>query len=222
MINRACCTIYILFLLLFPALFFCFCGVNTAGGFETTNGVRVTVSADNVRGKATPGSQIIICDTSFVSHDLTLNCYIDTAYADQNGDFMFNSLQNGSYNLVARSEDLKKGAVITNIDIDKLNNLERSEYAEFLGLGSISGEIVIDTTTNEPCVVYIKGMAIFDSAYTNNYRLPNVPPGKYRIQAYQKITRGVQTLIYSASMDNVVLMESCNETGINMVLELIE
>ena len=135
---------------------------------------------------------------------------------------MFNSLQNGSYNLVDRSEDLKKGAVITHIDIDKFNHLERSEYAEFLGLGSISGEIVIDTTTNEPCVVYIKGMAIFDSAYTNNYRLPNVPPGKYRIQAYQKITRGVQTLIYSASMDNVVLMESGNETGIDIVLESIE
>ncbi len=222
MINKGIGAIHFLFFLLFPVLIFCFCGVNTAGGFETTNGVRVTVCADSLSGKAIPGSQIILCDTSFISPKISATSFLDTIYADQNGDFNFCSLKNNRYNLVARSEDFKKGAVITNIDIDKLNLLERSEYAKYLSLGSISGELVFDTTTGHPCIVYIKGMAIFDSTYTGNYRLSNVPPGNFRIHAYQKISRGVQTFIYYAFRDNIVLKESGNETGVNMVLELTE
>lgn len=222
MIDRGNGTRFFLFFLLFPVLLFCFCGVNSAGGFETTNGVRVTVCADSLRGKATPGSQIIFCDTSFISPEISLKSFLDTVYADQNGDFKFYSLQNGQYNLVARSKDLKKGAMIANIDIDKLNLLERSEYAEYLSLGSISGKLICDTTTKQPCIVYIKGMAIFDSAYTSNYQLSNVPPGNYRIYAYQKISRGVETFNYHASKDNIVLIESGNQTGVDMVLELTE
>lgn len=221
MINRFNGTGYFLIVLLFPVLIFCFCVINTAGGFETTNGVRITVCADSLRGKATPGSQIIFSDTSFISPDQSASSLLYTVYADQNGDFKFFSVQSGRYNLVTRSEDLKKGAVITNIDIDKSNFLERSESAEYLSLGSISGAIVHDTTTDQPCVLYIRGMAIFDSTYTGSYRLSSVPPGNYRIQAYQKITRDMETDIYYAYKD-IVLMESGNETGVDMIMEKIE
>ncbi len=214
------CTGFFLFLL-FSVLLFCFCGINAAGGFETTNGVRITVCADSLRGKAIPGSQIIFCDTSFMSPDLKRNNFVDTVYADQNGNFKFCSLQNGRYNLVARSADLIKGAVLANIDIDKLNLLERSESAEYLLLGSISGTIKIDTTNKQPCLICIGGMAIFDSTITGNYKLSNVPPGKYQIQAYQKVYRDLKAYFYYAQ-ENIVLMESGNETGVDLILELVE
>jgi hypothetical protein len=221
--SRVCIGIFLF--LFFSVLFFCFCGINAAGGFETTNGVRITVCADSLRGKAVPGSQIIFCDTLFKAFDLNQDSFVDTVYADQNGDFKFYCLKNGRYNLVARSVDLRKGAVIANIDIDKLNLLERSESAEYLFLGSISGTLIFDTTIEQSeraCLVYIRGMAIFDSTITGNYKLSNVPPGKYQIQAYQKINRGVNTKIYYASKENIVLMESGNETGVDLILELVE
>lgn len=222
MISRFYFTGFSLFFLLFSILFFCFCGINTAGGFETTNGVRITVCADSLSGKATPGSQIIVCDTSFLSPDFNWNSFLDTVYADQNGNFKFYSLQNGRYNLVARSSDSNKGAVIANIDIDKLNLLERSESAEYLLLGSISGTINIDGKTGQPCLVGIKGMAIFDSTITGNYKLSNVPPGKYQIQAYQKVNRDLEIRFYYAHKENIILMESGNESGVNLILELIK
>lgn len=221
MINRVNGAGYFLIFLLFPVLFFCFCGINTAGGFETTNGVRIIVCADSLRGKAIPGSQIIFCDTSFISPDLSENSFLDTVYADQNGNFRFYSLQSGGYNLMARSKDFKEGAVIANIDIEKSNLLERSEYAEYISLGSISGAIVTETTTEQSCLVYIGGLAILDSTNTGNYRLSNVPPGSYRIQAYQKVSRGMEADTYYASKD-IVLMESGNETGVDMIMEKIE
>ncbi len=220
MVNRASGNMYLLLSLLFLSFLFYFCGVNTAGGFETTNGLRITVCADSLWGKATPGSQIIFCATSFIAPDLSANSFLDTVYADLNGNFSLYSLPSGRYNLVARSEDFKRGAVISNINIDKLNLLERSESSEYLSLGSISGSVI--STIDQSSLIFIEGMAIFDSTNAGIFRLSNIPSGKYKIQAYQKINRDLETDIYYGSQENVVLMESGNETGVDLIMELID
>ncbi len=222
MSSRTSYTGYFLLFLLFPLIFLFFCSINIAGGFETTNGIRVSVCANHLIGKTTPGSQIIFCDTSFISPNLSRNRFLDTVYADLDGNFKFCSLQNGCYNLVARSSDFEKGAVITNINIDKSSFLERTKYAEYLNLGSISGAVINDSAADQPCLVYIKGLAIFDSTVTGYYRLSLIPPGNYKIQAFQKKKKSSKTNIYSASRDNILLTESGNQTGVDLYLKLVE
>lgn len=221
MTIRLAGTGYNFLLVLFPVLFYCYCGINTAGGFETTNGVRIVVCADSIKGIAVPGSQVIVCDTSYVAPSLTRESFVDTVYADQNGHFKFNFLKNGRYNLIARSRELNRGALITKIDIDKENPVQYSDSAEYLKLGSISGTVISDSIIEYNCIVYSKGLAIsVISDSLGNYRLPDVPPGMYRLQAYQIISRGIETLIYNATRDSVLVEEASNETGVDLKLEL--
>lgn len=222
MSSRINYTGYFLLFLLFPLLFLFFCSINIAGGFETTNGIRISVCANHLIGKTTPGAQIIFCDTSFISPDLSRDGFLDTVYADLDGNFKLCSLQDGCYNLVARNSDFEKGAVITNINIDKSSFLERTEYAEYLNLGSISGAVINDSAADQPCLVYIKGLAIFDSTVTGYYRLSLVPPGNYRIHAFQKKKKTFITNTYYASRDNILLTESGNQTGVDLYLKLVE
>lgn len=223
MTIRLAGTGYNFLLVLFPVLFYCYCGINTAGGFETTNGVRIVVCADSIKGIAVPGSQVIVCDTSYVAPSLTRESFVDTVYADQNGHFKFNFLKNGRYNLIARSRDLDKGALITKIDIDKANQVQHSDTAEFLSLGSISGIVISDSIIEYNCIVYSKGVAISANTDTlGNYRLSSVPPGIYRLQAYQKVSRGIEIFIYNATRDSVLVGEASNETGVDLKLNQLK
>lgn len=214
---------YKLLLALLAVLFYCYCGINTAGGFETTNGVRIIVCADSIKGIAVPGSQVIVCDTSFVSPVITREVFVDTVYADQNGNFKLNFLKNGRYNLIARNRDYDRGALITKIDIDRENLVQRLDTVEYLKLGVITGIVTADSTIERTCLVYAKGIAISVNADTlGNYRLTSVPPGIYRVQAYQIVSRGIETLIYHAISDSIQIGEAGKETGVDLKLELWE
>ncbi len=206
----------VFFTLIVPLLLLFGCNNGTrqvTGGFETTNGITVSVSSDKIEGKTHPRTQIIISDTGWCPIEEPKpeqeNNFSDSICAGENGRYAFTNLKPGIYNLIARREDRTMGCLIRNIRVDPLAT-PYIDSSFFDSLGKIDVSVSLFDTPCSMVCVYIKGTTIWDSTSEGGYcSLENVPFGCYQISAfYNRRIKNNTTDVYenfSARSENLII-----------------
>jgi hypothetical protein len=210
---------------LFLSFLFC-CSPEYAGGVETTNGLTVAVKENQIRGTAPVGSQIVLCDTSYAfytSFQLLVELFIDTTYADESGAFAFESVPDGSYNLIGRSAASDSGTIIQNIGIHHLNTTELHKSSQYLPVCSVTGTVYIGSQSTSFAVICIMGTDLRDTADSQGvYFIRNVPPGIHSITgSYIKMPKPGERDVYMSTIKQDIVSESNRTVQVDLNLQKI-
>lgn len=195
-----------------------------AGGVETTNGISIIASNNVLKGVAPPGSQIILCDTSYIPNQLGSQLFADTTYANENGTFLMASVPSGIYNAVARNKDNDSGAIVRNIQIGKDSSSKFISSAMYGLLGTISGAYLLDSDTMMLSgLFYIKGTACYDSVdYDGLYNMDKIPPGVYTVEANLVDNMKEEPVHYWGLKDNILIYGREIDIIVDLKLEVAD
>jgi hypothetical protein len=208
----------------FMSIVFC-SGPQYGGGVETTNGITIAVKENQIQGTAPAGSQIVLCDTSYVpymSFQPLTAMFIDTAFANEYGKFKLDLIPDGFYNLIGRSCNSDSGAIIANICINRLNTTEVLKSSDYVMLASITGKVFIDSEGTESVLVYLIGTGLGSTTDSSGmYTIGNVPVGIYKLMGSYINSLKEPGIVenYSSRIDNIAITGNVQSIRIDLNLE---
>jgi hypothetical protein len=167
-------------------------------GIETTNGVTVIASSSAIHGSAPAHVTVAVFDTAYTPF---INRGISRfAVTDESGDFAFNDMPRGSYNVIVASPDKLDAAIVPSIKID--SSVIDSRYRATLEpVGSVNGLITNVPDTIPEVLIYLEGTGYYIRMPGNGpFAIDAIAAGNYKLRISKYLF--IETKI--DSMDNSI------------------
>ena len=149
-------------------------------GIETTNGVTVIASSSSISGSVPPFASVSLFDTAYIPF---IGRGISRAVsASETGDFVFDGLLPGTYNVIVSTPDGRDAALVPRIAIEA--SVIDSQYRAMLEpVGSVNGAITNVPDTVAEVLIYLEGTGYYARMPgTGTYTINQVPAGNYSLR----------------------------------------
>ena len=127
-------------------------------GIETTNGITVVASSSSISGNVPPHASVSLFNTAYIP-------FIDrgishTVTADESGNFAFDGLVPGKYNVIVTTPDERDAALVPCVKID--TSVIDSQYRAILEpVGSVSGSITNVPDSIAEVLIFLEGTGYY-------------------------------------------------------------
>jgi hypothetical protein len=149
-------------------------------GIETTNGITVVASSSSISGIVPPHASVLLFDTAYIPF---IGRGISRAVmASETGDFVFDGLLRGTYNVIVSTPDGRDAALVPRIAIEA--SVIDSQYRAMLEpVGSVNGAITNVPDTVAEVLIYLEGTGYYARMPgTGTYTINQVPAGSYSLR----------------------------------------
>ena len=174
-------------------------------GVETTNGARITVTAESIEGIVPPFANIEIFGLDYIP--LVDSGFKMSTVADEKGAFFIQYIYSHSFNMILTNKDTTLAVFLPELSEGF------SDSVTLRGTGSVSGEV--KTRFSNPVLIYIPGTGYHSRLNSpEKFRLEGIAAGNYTVVAAHFFTaRGAinlqqnrvyrQTAVHSSSESSV-------------------
>jgi uncharacterized protein (DUF2141 family) len=149
-------------------------------GIETTNGVTVIASSSSISGSVPPHASVSLFDTAYIPF---IGRGISRAVTvGETGDFVFDGLLPGSYNVIVSTPDERDAALVPRIAIEA--SVVDSQYRATLEpVGSVHGSITNVPDTIAEVLIYLEGTGYYARMPgTGTFTINQVSAGTYSLR----------------------------------------